>query len=119
MDNVISYMLEAEREANRIVEAAERKAQEIRQEAQQEGQRIVADAREQAEREAREVVEKRRRDAQARKEAELAAFEKEREKLRETARPKMPEAIEAAVGVLAEGGLCLDDAPTVEASHVE
>ena len=93
MEDVISYMLEAEREANAIVEAAEKEAEETRRAGHEAAQEILDEAKREAQGEARELIAVRKEQALARKEQALAEFEVELQALRDAAEKRLGDAV--------------------------
>ena len=100
MDDVIAFMLEAEREAKARVVGAEVEADKIRRAAHQDAQKALEQARNDVKDRVAELRDQRRQEAQARKDDALRAFERELEAVRAAAQEHREEAIALTLAVL-------------------
>lgn len=100
MDEVISYMLEVERQADEMVADAERKASDIRRAGHDAAQALLAEARRGTREETDQLVAGKSADAEQEKDRVLAEFDTELEALRATAQRRHEKAAQAAFGVL-------------------
>jgi len=100
VDEVISYMLEVERQADEMVADAERKASEIRRAGHDAVQALLAEARRGTREEADQLVAAKSADAEHERDRVLAEFDAELEALRASARERHEEAAQAAFDVL-------------------
>jgi len=100
VDEVISYMLEVERQADEMVADAERKASDIRRAGHDAAQALLAEARRETREEADQLVAAKSADAEQERERVLAEFDAELEALRDRAERRHDNAAQAAFGVL-------------------
>lgn len=105
MDEVIAYMLDAERQANEVVAAAEAKGQQIRQAAHEAAQETIDKARREAEQQARELAAAKGQEVKAEKARILSEFSVHVDALAKSASTRKEQAVEMAFQVLSRAGL--------------
>jgi len=100
VDEVISYMLEVERQADEVVAEAERKARDIRRAGHEAAQAVLDEARRGTREQVAEFVAKKSADAERERDRVLAEFDEELQALRAEAQDRHDDAAQAAFDVL-------------------
>lgn len=105
MDEVIAYMLEAERQADEVVAAAEAKGEQIRQAAHGAAQETNAEAKREAERLARDFAAAKDQEVKAEKARILSELSAHVDALAKSASTRKEQATQMAFHALSRAGL--------------